>query len=112
MTLGAFTNTSILVFITMLTIGGCRNVGTEKNRDDRQTARPVSKAATSMVTCPVCGLEFPKAESVGSVTHHETTYFFYLKDHLSAFKKKPDDFLTPEKKSDSSADSEKSADTH
>ena len=45
------------------------------------------------VTCPVCGLSFPEKEAVGTVTVKGKKYFFYLEDHMKAFKTDPESFL-------------------
>jgi YHS domain-containing protein len=46
-----------------------------------------------IVTCPVCGLEFPAGEARAAATHGGRTYRFLLEDHADAFRRAPARYL-------------------
>jgi P-type Cu+ transporter len=56
-----------------------------------------SKAAHTPVTRidPVCGMEIEEADSVGTVEHNGTTYYFCAESCLERFQQNPDEFLSP-----------------
>ena len=110
-----FTETTLLLLFAALPLvgGGCRRTAPSREESRPQPAQaPLKTASKETVVCPVCGLEFSKSEAVGHITHQRTTYFFYLKDHLVAFRKSPEAFVASKEKPADAADSEKNADSH
>ncbi len=84
----------LLAISTCLTVAGCSRCNREPA--DRGAVQTLNSPSGPKVTCPVCGLSFPKSEAVGSVTVSGKKYYFFLKDHLKAFKDDPDSFLSKE----------------
>jgi YHS domain-containing protein len=66
----------------------------------------VAEPSGPFVTCPVCGLTFPQNEAAGSVEVNGKKYYFYLEDHLKAFKANPNTYLESR-----SGDADRSGDT-
>ena len=50
--------------------------------------------AEDRVTCPVCGLSFPKHDAAATALYKENVYYFYLKDHHTAFNADPEKYLS------------------
>ena len=80
-----------MLFLLCLATGACG-----KEAPAPPAELPGKSARTSSeppVTCPVCGLTFPKEDADGFVDVKGKRYYFYLKDHKDAFVAAPDAFL-------------------
>lgn len=87
-------NTVALLFALVLCFAeiAC-GPGTSENTDRAGDSPASTGPSGPTVSCPVCGLTFSQSEAVGSVTVNGNKYYFYLEDHLKAFKADPSSYL-------------------
>ena len=77
-------------FILCLAVSACG----KSKPDVPETTSAVAAPSGPKVTCPVCGLTFSQSDAVGSINLHGKKYFFYLSDHMNAFKADPEAFIS------------------
>lgn len=86
----AFTLPSVLLLY--LAVGAC-GPSTPENAEPNSAPAKLSIPTGPKVTCPVCGLTFSQSDAVGFTTANGKTYYFYLEDHMKAFKNDPNAYL-------------------
>lgn len=87
----------LIVGLIVVASTACKSKQTDTGQE--KSAEPVASESWSessdRVTCPVCGLSFPKKEAVASETYKGKQYYFYLEDHHKTFKESPETYISP-----------------